>query len=176
MGFIRPSKVPYDVPVLFQKKHDGSFQSCIDEGAEWSDCQKKVCHYFDNRLIQPTWESPILLQARFTVGYYHVRIVKGDEVNKACVTRYGSYELLVMPFGLTNAPATFCTLMNKIFHPYLDRFLVVYLDDIVVYSKVLEEHVVLLKAVFEKLREQWLCENENMLLCAGGADLCRAKD
>lgn len=71
-------------------------------------------------------------------GYYQVRIAKGDEPKTACVTRYGAYEFLVMPFGLTNAPATFCTLMNKIFHPYLDKFVVVYLDDIVVYSMTLD--------------------------------------
>ncbi|RVW42674.1 RNA-directed DNA polymerase-like [Vitis vinifera] len=74
-------------------------------------------------------------------GYYQVRIAEGDKPNTTCVTRYGSYEFLVMSFGLTNALATFCTLMNKIFHPYLDKFVVVYLDDIVVYSNTLKEHV-----------------------------------
>ena len=61
-------------------------------------------------------------------GYYQVRIAERDEPKTTCVTRYDSYEFLVMPFGLTNAPATFCTLMNKIFHLYLDKFVVVYLE------------------------------------------------
>ena len=85
-------------------------------------------------------------------GYYQVRIAEGDEPKTTCVTRYGSYEFLVMPFGLTNAPATFCTLMNKIFHPYLDKFVVVYLDDIVIYSNTLKEHVEHLRKVFKILR------------------------
>ena len=86
-------------------------------------------------------------------GYYQVRIAEGDEPKTTCVTRYGSFEFLVMPFGLTNAPATFCTLMNKLFHPYLDQFVVVYLDDIVVYSQTMEDHVEHLRKVFQVLRE-----------------------
>ncbi|GKE72870.1 putative retrotransposon gag domain, aspartic peptidase domain protein, partial [Tanacetum coccineum] len=78
-------------------------------------------------------------------GYYQVRIADGDEAKMTCVTRYGSYEFLFMPFGLTNVPATFCTLMNKLFHPFLDKFVVVYLDDIVVYSHTLKEHFLHLK-------------------------------
>ncbi|WKA00059.1 hypothetical protein VitviT2T_018451 [Vitis vinifera] len=86
-------------------------------------------------------------------GYYQVRIAEEDEPKTTCVTRYGSYEFLVMPFGLTNALATFCTLMNKIFHPYLDKLMVVYLDDIAIYSNTLKEHVEHLKKVFKILRQ-----------------------
>ena len=68
------------------------------------------------------------------------------------MTSYGSYEFLMMPFGLTNASATFYTLMNKIFHPYLDKFVVVYLYDIVIYSNTLKEHVEHLRKVFKILR------------------------
>ncbi|XP_020080336.1 uncharacterized protein LOC109704005 [Ananas comosus] len=89
-------------------------------------------------------------------GYYQVRIAEGDEEKTTCMTRYGAYEFLVMPFGLTNAPATFCTLMNKLFHPYLDRFMVVYLDDIVVYSNTLQEHIEHLRTGFQVLRENQL--------------------
>ena len=70
--------------------------------------------------------------------------------------RYGAFEFLVMPFGLTNAPATFCTLMNQLFHDYLDKFMVVYLDDIVVYSRTLEEHVEHLRIILKVLQENSL--------------------
>ena len=80
--------------------------------------------------------------------YHQVRISEGDGPKTTCVTRYGAFEFLVMPFGLTNAPATFCTLMNQVFHDYLDKFVVIYLDDIMVYSSSLEEHEKHLRLVF----------------------------
>ncbi|KAL9249369.1 RNA-directed DNA polymerase-like protein [Drosera capensis] len=89
-------------------------------------------------------------------GYFQVRIVEEDEPNTTCMTRYRSYEFLFMPFGLTNAPATFCTLMNNIIHPFLDKFVVVYLDDIVIYSATLEEHAQHLRKVFEVLENNEL--------------------
>jgi hypothetical protein len=89
-------------------------------------------------------------------GYYQIRIAQGDEEKTACRTRYGSYEFLVMPFGLTNAPATFCTLMNDIFREWLDDFVVIYIDDILVYSNSMEEHVEHLRKVFQRLKENKL--------------------
>ncbi|KAL0386155.1 UNVERIFIED_CONTAM: Retrovirus-related Pol polyprotein from transposon.6 [Sesamum radiatum] len=86
-------------------------------------------------------------------GYWQVSVVRGDESKTTCVTRYGSFEFLVMPFGLMNAPTTFCNLMNDVLYEFLDRFVVVYLDDIVVYSKSLIDHVSHLRVVFQKLRE-----------------------
>jgi hypothetical protein len=74
-------------------------------------------------------------------GYYQIRIAEGDEEKTICRTRYGSYEFLVMPFRLTNAPVTFCTLMNDIFQELFDDFMVIYIDNILVYSDFMEEHV-----------------------------------
>ena len=151
--FIQPSKAPYGAPVLFQKKHDGSLRMCIDYRAL---NKVTIKNKYPIPLIADLFDQ--LGRARYFTkldlrsGYYQVRIVEGDEPKTICVTRYGSYEFLVMPFGLTNAPATFCTLMNKIFHPYLDKFVVVYLDDIVIYSNTLKEHVEHLRKVFKILR------------------------
>nr|XP_016474803.1 PREDICTED: RNA-directed DNA polymerase homolog [Nicotiana tabacum] len=85
-------------------------------------------------------------------GYWKVQIAEGDEHKTTCVTRYGSYDFLVMPFGFTNAPAIFCTLMNQVFREYIDEFIVVYLDYIVVYSQTMEEHLEHLRKVLGRLR------------------------
>nr|XP_016471084.1 PREDICTED: RNA-directed DNA polymerase homolog [Nicotiana tabacum] len=88
--------------------------------------------------------------------YRMVRIAEGDESKTTCGTRYGSYEFLVIPFGLTNAPATFCNLMHDVLHEYLDDFVVVYLDDIIVYSQTLDKHMSYLIKVLSLLREYQL--------------------
>ena len=156
-GFIKPSKAPYGAPVLFQKKHDGSLRMCINYQALNKVTVKNkypiplIADLFD-QLGRAKFFTKLDLQS----GYYQVSIAKGDEPKTTCVTRYGPYEFLVMPFSLTNAPAIFCTLMNKIFHPFLDKFVVVYLDDIVIYSNTLEEHVDHLKKVFRLLRQNEL--------------------
>ena len=86
-------------------------------------------------------------------GYWQVRIVAGDDEITTNVTQYGSYDFLVMPFGLTNIRATFCNLMNDVLFDYFDAVVVVYLDDIVVYSQTLIEHEKHLMMVFQRLRE-----------------------
>ncbi|OMO75693.1 reverse transcriptase [Corchorus capsularis] len=142
VGFIRPSKAPFGAPVLFQKKQDGSLQLCVDYRALNKVTVRKkypiplISNLFD-QLSRAKYFSKLDLRS----GYHQVRIIEGDEPKTTCVTRYGAFEFLVMPFGLTNAPTTFCTLMNQVFHDFLDKFMVIYLDDIVVYSSTLEEHL-----------------------------------
>ncbi|KAE8720538.1 hypothetical protein F3Y22_tig00019093pilonHSYRG00019 [Hibiscus syriacus] len=131
-GYIRPSKSPYGAPVLFQKKHDGSLRMCIDYRA------------LNKLTVKKKYPIPLIANLF-------------DQLGGA---RYSSYEYLVMPFGLTNAPATFCTLMNKVLQPFLDHFIVVYLDDIVVYNKTLGEYVEHLRRVFQVLRENELYVKE----------------
>jgi len=89
-------------------------------------------------------------------GYHQVRITDEDIHKTAFSTRYGHYEFLVLPFGLTNAPATFMNLMQNVFHQHLDEFVIVFLDDILVYSKSIEEHVEHLRTVLQILRENKL--------------------
>ncbi|KAL0561143.1 hypothetical protein IC582_001563 [Cucumis melo] len=126
-GFIRPAKAPYGAPVLFQKKKDGSLRLCIDYRVlNKLTVRNKyplsiITDLFD-RLHGAKYFSKLDLRS----GYYQVRITEGDEPKTTYVTRYGAFEFLVMPFGLTNAPVTFCTLMNQVFHEYLDKFVVVY--------------------------------------------------
>ena len=104
------------------------------------------------RLSKATYFTKLDLRS----GYWQVRIAEGDEEKTTCVTRYGAYEFLVMPFGLTNAPATFCNLMNDILFEYIDAFVVVYLDDIVIYSQSLREHEKHMSLVFQRLQENKL--------------------
>ena len=89
-------------------------------------------------------------------GYYQLKVRESDIPKTAFRTRYGHYEFLVMSFGLTNAPAAFMDLMNRVFEEYLDKFIIVFIDDILVYSRTMEEHELHLKIVLEKLREKRL--------------------
>ncbi|KAL0445910.1 UNVERIFIED_CONTAM: Retrovirus-related Pol polyprotein from transposon [Sesamum latifolium] len=153
-GIIKPAKSPYGAPVLFQKKANGSLRMCYDYRTLNKITVKNkyliplVADCFD-RLSQAKYFSKIDLRS----GYWQVRIKEGDEAKTTVVTRYGAFEFLVMPFGLTNAPATFSTLMNQVLHGFLDEFVMVYLDDIVIYSKTLAEHVEHLWQVLARLCE-----------------------
>jgi hypothetical protein len=156
-GYIKPSKSPYGAPVLFVHKKDGTLRMCVYYRALNKATVKnrypllRIDDLFD-RLSRAKVFSRIDLRS----GYYQIWIAEGDEEKTACCTRYGSYEFLVMPFGLTNAPTTFCTLMNDIFREWLDDFVVVYIDDILIYSGSLEEHAEHLRKVFQRLRENKL--------------------
>ena len=90
------------------------------------------------------------------IGYYQLRVRETDIPKTAFRTRYGCFEFTVMPFGLMNAPVTFMDLMHRVFHPYLDRFVVVYVDDILIYSKIEEDHEDHLRVVLQTLRDHQL--------------------
>ncbi|XP_010317466.2 uncharacterized protein [Solanum lycopersicum] len=154
---IQPSKAPYGVPILFQNKQDGTMQMCLDYRALNKATIKNkypvpLVHDLTDTLSKACWFTKLDLRE----GYWQVRIVEGDEPKTTSVTRYGSYEFLVMPFRLTNAPATFCNLMNNVLFDYVDDIVVVYIDDIFIYSRTLEEHINHLSLVLSQLRKYTL--------------------
>ena len=156
-GQIRPSKTPYDSPVLFVKKKEGILRMCVDYIALNKITIKnryplpRIDELFD-RLRGARYFTKIDLRS----GYHQIRIANEDSKKTAFKTRYGHYEFLVMPFGLTNAPATLMSMMNDIFRPVLDQFDVIFIDDILVYSSTLEEHTRNLRHVLQTLRENHL--------------------
>ncbi|KAL4387927.1 hypothetical protein GQ457_09G018130 [Hibiscus cannabinus] len=156
-GFIRPSTSSWGAPVLFVKKKDESLRMCIDYRQLNKMTVKnkyplpRIDDLFD-QLKGATVFSKIDLRS----GYYQLKVREQDVLKTAFRTRYGHYEFLVMPFGLTNAPAAFMDLMNRVFHEYLDQFVVVFIDDILGYSRTEEDHDRHLHLVLQTLLENQL--------------------
>ena len=148
-GFIRPSASPWGAPVLFMKKKDGTMRLCIDyrELNQVTVRNKYPLPRIDD-LFDQLQGAQVFSKIDLRSGYHQLKI-KGEDIPKTAFrTRYGHYEFLVMPFGLTNAPAAFMDLMNTVFHKYLDRFVIVFIDDILIFSKSMEEHEEHLRIVF----------------------------
>ncbi|GJT73013.1 reverse transcriptase domain-containing protein [Tanacetum coccineum] len=156
-GFIRPSHSPWGAPVLFVKKKDGSMRMCID----YRELNKlTIKNRYPLPIIDDLFDqlqgaccfSKIDLRS----GYHQLRVREEDIPKTAFRTRYRHFEFTVMPFGLTNAPAIFMDLMNRVCKPYLDKFVIVFIDDILIYSKSEEEHEVHLKTILDLLKKEKL--------------------
>ena len=156
-GFIRPSTSSLGAPVLFVKKKDGSLRLCIDyrQLNQATICNQYLFPRIDE-LFDQLQGSRVYSKIDLRSGYHQLKVWENDVSKTAFRTRYGHYEFLVIPFGLTNAPAAFMDLMNRVFSPYLDKFVIVFIDDILVYSGSPEEHAEHLRTVMKILRERQL--------------------
>ncbi|GJR07688.1 putative reverse transcriptase domain-containing protein [Tanacetum coccineum] len=156
-GFIRPSTSPWGAPVLFVKKKDGSFRMCID----YRELNKLT---LKNRYPLPKIDdlfdqlqgSSVYSKIDLRSGYHQLRVRDEDIPKTAFRMRYGHYEFQVMPFGLTNAPVVFMDLMNHVCKPYLDKFVIVFIDDILIYSRNKEKHANHLRIILELLKKEKL--------------------
>ncbi|PKI35829.1 hypothetical protein CRG98_043800 [Punica granatum] len=136
-GTIRPSTNPFSSPVLLVRKNDGTWRFCVD------------------------YRALNAITLDLLAGYHRIRIKAGDVEKTAFRTHDGHYEFLVMPFGLSNAPSTFQALMNGVFRPYLRRFVLVFFDDILVYSPTWATHLDHLRLVLQLLRDNHLVAKQS---------------
>jgi hypothetical protein len=161
-GFIRPSSSPWGAPVLFAPKKDGGLRFCIDyRGLNKQTVKNAYPLPRADDLIDQLQGAKYFSKIDLRSGYWQIPIDHADVSKTAFRTRYGHFEWLVLPYGLTNAPAAFMDLMHKIFRDLLDRGVVIFLDDIRIYSKSAEEHEQLLREVFTSLREHKLYAKES---------------
>jgi hypothetical protein len=156
-GFIRPSSSPWGAPVIFVLKKDGTQRLCVDYRAlnEVTVKNKYPLSQIDD-LFDQLRGACVFSKIDLRSGYHQLKVRECDIQKTAFVLRYDLYEFTVMSFGLTNAPAYFMYMINKVFMEYLDKFVVVFIDDILVYSRNEEEHEWHLRLVLQKLRDHKL--------------------
>jgi hypothetical protein len=152
-GFIRPSSSPWGAPILFVEKKDITQRMCVDYRS-LNEVTIKIKYPLPRieDLFDQMKGASVFSKIDLRSGYNQLKIWESDIPKTAFRTRYGLYEYTVMSFGLTNAPAYFMYLMNNVFMEYLDKFVVVFIDDILIFSKTMEEHEDHLRLVLEKLR------------------------
>jgi hypothetical protein len=174
-GLICPSVSPWGALVIFIRKKVGSWRLCID-------CRQLNKAAIKNQyplpriddLFDQTKGATMFSKIDLRSGYHELRIREDDVPKTALKTRFGHYALTVFPFGLTNAPGVFMSLVNGVFREYLDKFVQVFIDDILIYSRTMEEHDEHLRLVYSVLRAQIVWEVVQMLFYQSRNSLLRA--
>jgi hypothetical protein len=156
-GYIRSNSSPWDCPALFMKKKDQSLRLCVDY---WPLNAVTIKNKYPLPHIDILFDqlagARVFSKVDLCLGYHQIKIRLEDVPKTTFSTRYGLYEYLVMLFGLTNAPTHFMYLMNSVFMPELDKFVVVFIDDILIYSKSEEEHAQHLRVILQRLQDNQL--------------------
>ena len=156
--FIRPSTSPWGAPVLFAKKKDKTLRLCIDyRQLNGVTIKNRYPLPRIDDLFDQLRGARVYSKIDLCTGYHQLRVREADIPKTTFRTRYGHFEFTVMPFGLTNAPIAFMDLMHRVFQPYLDQFIIVFVDDILIYSQSKEEHGHHLGVVLQLLRDHQLC-------------------
>ncbi|KAL0534484.1 hypothetical protein IC582_028775 [Cucumis melo] len=156
-GYIRLNVSPWGAPLLFVKKKDGTLRLCIDyrQLNKVTICNKYPLTRIDD-LFDQLRGATLFSKIDIRSGYHQLKVRESDIAKTTFKMRYGHYEFRVMPFSLTNAPTIFMDLMNMIFHQYLDQFVIMFIDDILVYSIDREAHEEHLRIVLQTLRDKQL--------------------
>jgi len=156
-GKIRPSKSPYGAPLFFVKEKDGRLRGVVDYRALNRITKKNSSPLpRSDEMFDRLGEATVFTRMDLKTGFHQIRVKPGDIEKTAFNTKYGQFEYLVLPMGLCNAPATFQSLMNEVFHDCLDDFLVVYMDDLLIFSRDASSHYRHVETVLTRLEEHEL--------------------